>query len=79
MSAPFRRAGKRSMADLPLRVSNPSSRRSPVLNEAERMSGLAELSQWLKEGRLGLTIGQRLSLERIGGPGCGRSQHVDDN
>jgi NADPH2:quinone reductase len=35
------------------------------MNAAERTAGIAELGQWLKEGRLGHTIGLRLPLERI--------------
>jgi NADPH2:quinone reductase len=35
------------------------------MNEAERAAGIAELSQWLKEGRLEHTIGRRLPLECI--------------
>jgi NADPH:quinone reductase len=35
------------------------------MSEAERTAGIAELGQWLREGRLGHTIGRRLPLERI--------------
>lgn len=35
------------------------------MNEAERAAGIAELNQWLKEGRLVHTVGRRLPLERI--------------
>jgi NADPH:quinone reductase len=35
------------------------------MNEAERVAGIAELGQWLREGRLGHAIGRRLPLERI--------------
>ena len=35
------------------------------MHEAERAAGIAELSQWLKEGHLGRTVGRRLPLERI--------------
>jgi NADPH:quinone reductase len=35
------------------------------MNEAERAAGIAELSQWLKEGCLGHTIGRRLPLDCI--------------
>jgi NADPH2:quinone reductase len=35
------------------------------MNEAERTAGIAELGQWLREGRLEHTIGRRLPLERI--------------
>jgi NADPH2:quinone reductase len=35
------------------------------MNEAERAAGIAELSQWLKEGRLAHTVGRRLPLEHI--------------
>ena len=35
------------------------------MSETERAAGIAELGQWLREGRLGHTIGRRLPLERI--------------
>jgi NADPH2:quinone reductase len=35
------------------------------MNAAERTAGIAELGQWLKEGRLGHAVGQRLPLEGI--------------
>jgi NADPH:quinone reductase len=35
------------------------------MSEAERAAGIAELGQWLREGRLEHTIGRRLPLERI--------------